>query len=1067
MGLLRQVLAYLCMFIYDVIAWVYELFINISRVEILSSDEIEPIYQRFTLILSIIMVFYITFEFVKFVVQPEGLVDKEKGAQKTVFKMIIVVVLIAFVPSIFNWGYKLQNVVFDNQLFSKIILGKRDVEMKDIGRDFSANLLSMFYYVDESIEWQNENRAADCGDLSCKQIVSLNLEYMRKYGKSPYLTMGLDETEKAIEPSTGDKVDEYKINFNGFFAIGVGAFVAYMLILYCVDAGVRVVQLMFLQIIAPIPIIGYLSPKKEGIFQKWVRQCTTTYLDLFIRVGIIYFVLLIAQILTKAVTDGTILENATSQDDWMKTIMFVAIIMGLLLFAKKAPNLLKELFPSTSAASGNFGLKAGERVAPMAARVIGGTLGGAGGLLRGAVVNTERRAQRNKLNNQKNGITKQWFTKEGQEQRKKARETQKANRAQARQTSRDRKKSEQVEGNVSAADMDKSKQRVKTAAAKLAEAEKLHGKDSAEAKAAQSELAQASKSHRELVARKYGIAPETENTQTLRQNQKNAASELNAARAELASLSADDPRRAAVEARVARAEQSYSEARTALLEDKKSRMTSSPLGENQQGLIEASENAKTSQQAVKDAEQALAKADADLIEAYGSGDEGKIARAEQAKKEAEQNLATANQNNVAAQQKKSEEVDRYRMISSGDVQGAKSKEHAALEQVAEDRRTREISSVAEGAVGGIVGAWYGATTGAQATKLEEVWSKSKEGWAKGVKRDQELAKYYDNGGRAGIEGFVDRTVTKVEQTVGLDTGYARTMQSIQPIEQNMKEMDAQISLAKDASSAADNADSIARGKSKELKSKARAGAIKTGLKDKDGNTIYAEVAPGETTGEVVRKYHGRAALAKSEAETATNRADLAEREAQEARAKANKAKEDPSVTEEQRNALEAEAVRKEKEAVDANNNKVTAAQAAQDAQFEAEQVEKNAARDEITQILSNPNGSNYHPALVQKVMEGKESLRTALANPQLRELMRQEIYRTSKTTADAARIYNAFLTQNITDFDTFDAISTAYKNVANTVSRSKADAAEQVRQIQTSSYTESQKAAQDYNGSGK
>lgn len=392
---LRTLAAWLCNFVYSVIAWVYELFINISRVELLSSEDIKPIYERVTMILAIIMVFYITFEFVKFVVQPDGIVDKEKGAQKTVMKMIIVVVLIAFVPNIFNWAYKLQNTIFENQLFSKIILGKQDVEMSSFGRDFSANVLSMFYYVDEGIEWDSATKGEKCGELECKQVVSLNMDYLRQNGKLPYLTMGLDEKAKAVEEKTGEKVEEYKIYFNGLFAIGVGAFVAYMLILYCVDAGIRVAQLTFLQIIAPIPIIGYLSPKKDGIFQKWVKQCVTTYLDLFLRVGIIYFVLLICQILGEAFTDGTILENATNVSQTMKVFMFIAILMGLLLFAKKAPKMLQELFPSSGAASGNFGLKPGERVPAMAARAIGAGLGGVNAMVRKGIAQGQATRKRN------------------------------------------------------------------------------------------------------------------------------------------------------------------------------------------------------------------------------------------------------------------------------------------------------------------------------------------------------------------------------------------------------------------------------------------------------------------------------------------------------------------------------------------------------------------------------------------------------------------------------------------------------------------------------------------------
>ena len=128
--LLRELCAWLCEFIYQLIAWLDELFGNVSRVEILKpdSDAVKSIYQRITMILTIVMIFYVTFETVKYVMQPESFSDKEKGGGKLVLKMILVVILIAFVPDIFKWTNKFQNVIFDNQIFSQVILGKQTID---------------------------------------------------------------------------------------------------------------------------------------------------------------------------------------------------------------------------------------------------------------------------------------------------------------------------------------------------------------------------------------------------------------------------------------------------------------------------------------------------------------------------------------------------------------------------------------------------------------------------------------------------------------------------------------------------------------------------------------------------------------------------------------------------------------------------------------------------------------------------------------------------------------------------------------------------------------------------
>lgn len=406
--ILRSLWASLCQFVYVLIAWMYDLFMNISRVQILNEDTIQPIYQRFTLILTIVMVFYVTFEVVKYVIEPETFSDKEKGGGKLVVKMILVVVLIAFVPRIFSLGYKFQNLIFDNQVFSKVLLGQKQVDTNTFGRVFSSNILGMFYYPNEA-EWSEDvlEKDSKCEDAPCAMVVNMNLSTLAESGNLTLLHYGLNDKGKIRNEATGDKIETYYIRFDGLFAVAVGIFIVYILLMYCVDAGVRVAQLVFLQIVAPIPIIGYLSPKKEGIFQKWTKQCFTTYLDLFIRVGIIYFVLLVCQILGNAYADGSLLNNLPGDtSNTMKVFIYIALIMGLLLFAKKAPQMLGELFPKMGAASGNFGLSGKNRGFQQLGRVLGGVTGGAAGAIAGMATGIAQGARRAKAMNAKTGKAK-------------------------------------------------------------------------------------------------------------------------------------------------------------------------------------------------------------------------------------------------------------------------------------------------------------------------------------------------------------------------------------------------------------------------------------------------------------------------------------------------------------------------------------------------------------------------------------------------------------------------------------------------------------------------------------
>ena len=95
--------------------------------------------------------------------------------------------------------------------------------------------------------------------------------------------------------------------------------------------------------------------------------------------------------LGNAFTDGTLLEHAENVNGTMKTFMYIALVMGLLLFAHKVPKMLGELFPKMGAASGNFGLKAGERgLGRLAGSALGVATGAGWGLATGVAQGIRR-----------------------------------------------------------------------------------------------------------------------------------------------------------------------------------------------------------------------------------------------------------------------------------------------------------------------------------------------------------------------------------------------------------------------------------------------------------------------------------------------------------------------------------------------------------------------------------------------------------------------------------------------------------------------------------------------------
>ena len=386
-GIFRWLGCVVCNLIYFLISRLFQLFMVVSQLNILSDEKIGPIYQRVTLILTIVMVFYITFEFVKYVVEPETMTDKEKGVGNIVKRMIIAIVLIAFVPRIFTMAYDLQNRLIKNQVFSKIILGETNINYETFGSAFSADMLGVFYGVDEKY-CSGSNYDSAC--QTAEAHVKANLEQLRT-GNEVTIQPGLNDTKEMTVG--GIKEEVFPVKFDGIMAIVVGCVILYLVILYTIDIGTRYAQLIFLQIMSPIAILGYISPKKDNIFSKWLKQCTTTYLDLFIRLTIIYFILLIIDILSDSFTSGTLFAGVEGTTGY-EALAYIALIMGLLVFAGKAPKMIGELLPVGSGAAGiGYGLKAGDRFTPTingvkrtfnaGRRTAGGVAGAAHGLYKG------------------------------------------------------------------------------------------------------------------------------------------------------------------------------------------------------------------------------------------------------------------------------------------------------------------------------------------------------------------------------------------------------------------------------------------------------------------------------------------------------------------------------------------------------------------------------------------------------------------------------------------------------------------------------------------------------------
>ena len=371
---IRTFLGFLCKIIYPLIIDAWDLFLALSKAEIFNSEGegiVSDMYTKVGLVLGLLMLFRVIFSLFQMFLNPDTLTDKEKGIGGIAKRAIVVIILLAMTPRIFGWAFELQKIIIEDGVIAKFILGtdmgdgndKQDVDK--FGASLSYNLFSNFYVLDS---YNKEGAEKECStynltfaelyDYGTLDLIDQCLT--AKYDAGKFEASEDSENKLGLAETVSDEHQRYVISFdlNGAFAVAVGAGVLYIIITYCVYLGARVVQLAFLQIIAPIPIISYLTPQKDNALSKWVKICISTYIDAFIRIAMIYFVTLIISNLFDIEQEG--LSNLVSSTGIAKgselfPYMLVFIILGLLMFAKKVPDLLGEIFPSLGAGKGKLG----------------------------------------------------------------------------------------------------------------------------------------------------------------------------------------------------------------------------------------------------------------------------------------------------------------------------------------------------------------------------------------------------------------------------------------------------------------------------------------------------------------------------------------------------------------------------------------------------------------------------------------------------------------------------------------------------------------------------------------
>lgn len=356
--------------IYSLIGWIFEGIFNLSNL-MYDPQLIEVIYKRVYLILGIFMIFKLSFSFLQYIVSPDKMVDKEQGAGKIVARVVTMIAMLIAVPILFfspiNNKQTALNMLQSGVLktLPKIILGlteeqasgqitNSDGTTASFGNQMAVNMLLNFYYPVEC-----KNNPSKCSTSSVME--------------STNDITTLDDFQQSVTDS-GAGNTEYDYQYMWPLTTIAGIAMSVILIGIALDIAKRTFKLVVLQMVAPIPIMSYIDPKssKDGAFASWVKTFFSTYIDIFVKIGVLYLLVFLS---SKTLTpNGGLFGDGFKQmgdaSFSAKCFMRVFLTIGLFFFAKEAPKFLKDALGIKD--SGGGGLFGGLKQLGTAAGVLGG-----------------------------------------------------------------------------------------------------------------------------------------------------------------------------------------------------------------------------------------------------------------------------------------------------------------------------------------------------------------------------------------------------------------------------------------------------------------------------------------------------------------------------------------------------------------------------------------------------------------------------------------------------------------------------------------------------------------------
>lgn len=313
MGILYTIFSLLDYAVFHFCGLMFSVISDLAGYTIFNATDIKAFANRVYMIVGVLMLFKLVISCVRFIVDPDKLSDKDNGIGGILKRTIFSVVLIAIVPTIFEFALTAQTVILES-LPSAILGGDiiRKDEMVGIGEDMSFKVLTAFIRDTKSSSDTSKGNIKDLGS------------FLSNIGEGCSIIGGGCRYEYTI-----------------FISTATGICLLLMLLSMAIDISVRTIKFSILQILAPIPISSYIDPKtSKSTFNTWVKISTQVYVDLFTRMIVLYFIVYFLRIMINVENIAKLYAEFGAGEG---TVILVILILGLVFFAKSAPKFIGDV----------------------------------------------------------------------------------------------------------------------------------------------------------------------------------------------------------------------------------------------------------------------------------------------------------------------------------------------------------------------------------------------------------------------------------------------------------------------------------------------------------------------------------------------------------------------------------------------------------------------------------------------------------------------------------------------------------------------------------------------------